>query len=125
MFSNVFIAIKIALIFRNSIIKQFKCDLGNKSCFLLRMVVLYEEILEEEFFFLFQVTIYELSTDHTQCISQGNSGKASYRCRITRMTISGADLALKAGTDPIFHNFKMTCFPNQIMMFSLCVENFP
>lgn len=51
MFSNVFIAIKIALIFRNSIIKQFKCDLGNKSCFLLRTVVLYEEILEKEFFF--------------------------------------------------------------------------
>lgn len=28
------------------------------------------------------------SPDHTQWISQGNSGKTGYRCRITRMTIS-------------------------------------
>ena len=64
MFSEVFIAIKIVLIYRNSVIKQVKCDLGN-NCFLLRIAVLYEQIQEKEFFFLFEVTIYELAIDHT------------------------------------------------------------
>lgn len=49
MFLIVFVTIKLPL-FLGTIIKQFKCVLENKSCFLLRMAVFYEQIQEQSFF---------------------------------------------------------------------------
>lgn len=122
---------KIAFIFRNSIIKQFKCDLGNEFLFLLcfvlvRTAVPYEQIREKEvclfFFFFFRLSYIDFQLITHNKYLKGMQG-VLVTGRITKLTISDR-VCLKGRNSSIFHNFEVTCFPNQLMRFPLCVENF-
>lgn len=100
MFSNVFMTIKIAFISRNSIIKQFKCDLGNKRflclclfCFIKNGCPLWTNSRKRGLGFLFGCFVLRLQYINSQLITHNKHLKViqgePVTSRKTKLSISG------------------------------------